>query len=123
MGGTIAPFQTVPVAQKSNRISQLAEDFILMKDTSLFPPLPRREFLRISATSVAGIAATSLISPTSLFAAGANTPLLAIGYSPSIPGDGQRTLLFSATDILSSDPGFLRSRARVTVSGARHPRL
>lgn len=94
-----------------------------MKDTSLFPPLPRREFLRISATAVAGIAATSLISPTSLFAAGANTPLLSIGYSPSIPDDGQRVSLVSAADILSSDPGFLRSRARVTVAGfSRHPR-
>jgi hypothetical protein len=89
-----------------------------MKDTSLFPPLPRREFLRISATAVAGVAASTLVSPSSLFAAPMNVPLLGIGYSSSIPERGQRTSLISAANgVVASDPTFLSKHARVTVAG------
>jgi hypothetical protein len=88
-----------------------------MRDASLFPPLPRREFLRISATAVAGIAATSLVSPSSLFAAPSTLPLLSIGYAPSIPGAGQAVALISAADILSSDPLLIGRGALVNVAG------
>ena len=89
-----------------------------MKDTSLFPPVPRREFLRISATAVAGVAASTLISPSTLFAATANVPLLGIGYSPAIPEAGRQASLISAANgVVSSDPTFLSRNARVTVAG------
>jgi hypothetical protein len=109
--------QSFPVGKDSIVPPKLAEDFMPVKDASLFPPVPRREFLRISATAVAGIAATSLVSPSSLFASPSALPLLSIGYAPSLPELDQHVALFSASDILSSDPALLARRARVTVAG------
>jgi len=85
--------------------------------------LARREFLRISGTAVIATAATSLLSPKSLFAAttaaGAGfDPLLSIGYAPSAPGQGESAALASADRILSPDPGFISRGARVTILGS-----
>ena len=89
-----------------------------VQDSPFSKPLPRREFLRVSATAVAGIAATTLITPSSLFASESNLPLLSIGYTPSIPQNGrQAALAAAASGILVSDPTFLSRRARVSVAG------
>jgi hypothetical protein len=84
--------------------------------------LARREFLRISGTAVIATAATSLLSPKSLFAATAAgagfDPLLAVGYAPSAPGEGEYAALASADRILAPDPGFISRGARVTILGS-----
>lgn len=93
-------------------------------DAPLFQSIARRDFLRVSATALAGIAATNLIDPASLFAASSSLPLLSIGYAPSIPERGMHIELSAAANILSPDPTFIGRGARVAIAGygrsARH---
>ena len=82
-------------------------------------PIPRREFLRISSTAVVGIAATSLVESTRLFATttSVSQPLLSIGFASHIPAPGASSRLGFASGLLTSDPAFLARGARVTIAG------
>lgn len=77
----------------------------------------RREFLRISSTTVIALAATGLLDPRSLFAASTPAPLLGIGHAAGFPFDGAPTRLGYASSLLASDPGFLSHGARLSVAG------
>jgi len=82
--------------------------------------IPRREFLRISSAAAMG-AAVVAFSEQNLFAAGSSgiVPLMDVGYAPSLPAAGYSIPLASAGSILSPDPRFISSGARVAVVGAK----
>ncbi|HEX7678930.1 MAG TPA: hypothetical protein VF713_12450 [Thermoanaerobaculia bacterium] len=82
--------------------------------------IPRREFLRISSAAAMGLAVAAISEPR-LFAAGSSgiTPLMDVGYAPLLPAAGYSVPLASASSILSPDPRFIRSGARIAVVGAK----
>jgi len=82
--------------------------------------IPRREFLRISSAAAMGLAVVA-VGERNLFAAGPSglLPLLDVGYAPSLPAAGYSVPLASANSILSPDPHFIGSGARVAVVGAK----
>jgi hypothetical protein len=81
-------------------------------------PIPRREFLRLSATAAVGVAASGLIEPSRLLAAGNDTlPLLSIGFA-AMPEPGTRKYLADAGSMLMSDGAFLSHRAEVRIAGS-----
>jgi len=87
--------------------------------SSLSRPLPRREFLRLSATAAVGVAASGLINPARLFASTTDTlPLLSIGFADRIPEAGTRAVLGSASSMLMPDPAFLRYGAQLAIVGS-----
>jgi hypothetical protein len=81
--------------------------------------IPRREFLRISSAAAMGLAVVAL-GERNLFAADSsgNVPLMDVGYAPSLPSAGYSVALASANSILSPDPRFISSGARIAVVGA-----
>lgn len=81
-------------------------------------PIPRREFLRLSATAAVGVAASGLIQPSRLLAEGTDSlPLLSIGFA-SLPEPGTRKYLADASSMLMSDPSFISHRAEVRIAGS-----
>jgi len=91
-----------------------------MKATGVSSGIARREFLRISSVAAIGVSVVSL-SERNLFAvsSAALVPLMDVGYAPSLPLPGSSVPLASAASILSPDPRFISSGARVAVAGAR----
>jgi hypothetical protein len=90
-----------------------------MKAKGVSEGIPRREFLRISSVAALGVAVVG-VSERSLFAASSSgiVPLMDVGYAPSLPAAGYSVPLASASSILSPDPRFISSGARVSVVGA-----
>jgi hypothetical protein len=90
-----------------------------MKANGVSNGIPRREFLRISSVAALGVAVVS-ISERNLFAASSSgiVPLMDVGYAPSLPAPGYSVPLASASSILSPDPRFISTGARVSVVGA-----
>jgi hypothetical protein len=90
-----------------------------MKATGVPNGIPRREFLRISSVAALGVAVVAM-SERSLFAAESSgiVPLMDIGYAPFLPLPGYSVPLAAASSILSPDPHFIGSGARVSVVGA-----
>lgn len=89
-----------------------------MKSRGVQGAMPRREFLRMSATAAVGLAASGLITPQRMFAATVDgLPLLSVGFAGAFPEPQTRVQLSDASSILSSDPSFLARRAHVTVLG------
>lgn len=87
--------------------------------SSISRPLPRREFLRLSATAAVGFAASGLIDPRRLLAATTDTlPLLSIGFAGDVPESGGASALKSASSMLMPDPAFLRHGAQLAIVGA-----
>jgi len=82
--------------------------------------IPRRQFLRISSAAAMGFAVVAL-GERDLFAAASAgfVPLMDVGYAPSLPAAGFSVPLASASAILSPDPRFISSGARVAVVGAK----
>ena len=83
--------------------------------------MPRREFLRISSAAAMGFAVVA-IGEKKLFAASSSSgivPLMDVGYAPSLPAAGFSVPLASASSILSPDPRFISSGARVAVVAAK----
>jgi hypothetical protein len=78
--------------------------------------IPRREFLRITSAAAMGLAVVA-VGERNLFAASASgiLPLMDVGYAPSLPAAGYSVPLVSASSILSPDPHFISSGARVEV--------
>jgi hypothetical protein len=93
---------------------------IRMKAKVVSNGIPRREFLRISSAAAMGLAVVA-VGERNLFAAGSSglLPLMDVGFAPSLPGSGYSIPLASASSILSPDPHFISSGARVAVVGAR----
>jgi hypothetical protein len=93
---------------------------IRMKAKGVSNGIPRREFLRISSAAALGVAVVA-VSEGKLFAATSSgiVPLMDVGYAPSLPLPGYSVPLASASSILSPDPHFISSGARVAVVGAR----
>jgi hypothetical protein len=91
-----------------------------MKAKAVSAGIPRREFLRISSAAAMGLAVVAA-SEGKLFAATSSgvVPLMGVGYAPSLPGTGFSIPLASADSILSPDPRFISTGARVAVVGAR----
>ena len=88
-----------------------------MKSRRVSRLLPRREFLRLSATAALGVAASGLIDPARLLADSTETlPLLSIGFA-ELPESGARTRLGAADSMLISDPSFLGRGAAVKIAG------
>ncbi|HXH39449.1 MAG TPA: hypothetical protein VNN08_12540 [Thermoanaerobaculia bacterium] len=90
-----------------------------MKAKGVSNGIPRREFLRVSSVAALGIAVVS-VSERNLFAASSSgiVPLMDVGYAPSLPLAGYSVPLASASSILSPDPRFIGSGARISVVGA-----
>jgi hypothetical protein len=90
-----------------------------MKAKGVSNGIPRREFLRISSVAALGVAATA-VTERNLFAASSSgiVPLMDVGYAPSLPAVGYSVPLASASSILSPDPRFISSGARISVAGA-----
>ena len=91
-----------------------------MKAKGVSNGIPRREFLRISSVAALGVAVVA-VSEGKLFAASSSgvVPLMDVGYAPSLPMAGYSVPLASASSILSPDPHFIGSGARISVVGAR----
>ena len=91
-----------------------------MSKQSISNGIPRREFLRISSSAAMGVAVVAM-SERSLFGATSSgiVPLMDVGYAPSLPAIGFSVPLASASSILSPDPRFISSGARVAVVGAK----
>src|SRR5438105_12369212 len=91
-----------------------------MKAKAVSAGIPRREFLRISSAAAMGLAVIA-VGEGKLFAAGSSgiVPLMDVGYAPSLPATGFSIPLASADSILSPDPRFISTGARVSVVGAR----
>lgn len=85
--------------------------------------IQRREFLRMSAAAAAGIAASGVISPATLFASTAKDtlPLLSIGFAAGLPHEGEERALGHASSMFLSDPRFRMTGAKVTVAGFGQP--
>jgi hypothetical protein len=87
--------------------------------TNVAKGIPRREFLRVGSFAVLGVAVA--MNETKLFAAANGSgivPLMGVGYAPSLPQPGYSIPLASADAILSPDPRFIGSGARISVIGA-----
>jgi hypothetical protein len=91
-----------------------------MKVKSVSAGVPRREFLRISSVAAVGVAIVTM-SDGNLFAATSSgiVPLMDVGFAPSLPAAGFSIPLNSATSILSPDPRFISTGARIAVVAAR----
>jgi len=91
-----------------------------MKATGVSSGIPRREFLRISSVAALGVAVVA-VSERNVFAASSSgvIPLMDVGYAPSLPLPGHSVPLASAASILSPDPRFISTGARVSMVGAR----
>ena len=91
-----------------------------MKAKAASAGIPRREFLRISSVAAIGVAVVTM-SDGNLFAATSSgiVPLMDVGYAPSLPAAGFSVPLSSADSILSPDPRFISTGARVSVVGAK----
>src|SRR5258706_9023479 len=91
-----------------------------MKAKGVSVGIPRREFLRISSAAALGVAVAAM-SERSLFAAESSgiIPLMGVGYAPSLPAAGFSISLIDASSILSPDPHFISSGARIGVVGAK----
>jgi hypothetical protein len=91
-----------------------------MKAKAVSAGIPRREFLRISSVAAVGVAIVTM-SDGNLFAATSSgiVPLMDVGYAPSLPAAGFSIPLNSADSILSPDPRFISTGARVSVVGAK----
>jgi hypothetical protein len=91
-----------------------------MKAKTVSAGIPRREFLRISSAAAMGLAVVAA-GEGKLFAATSSglVPLMGVGYAPSLPATGFSIPLASADSILSPDPRFISTGARVSVVGAR----
>jgi len=91
-----------------------------MKAKVVSAGIPRREFLRISSAAAMGIAVVA-VGEGKLFAATSSglVPLMDVGYAPSLPAAGFSIPLASADSILSPDPRFISTGARIAVVGAR----
>jgi hypothetical protein len=91
-----------------------------MKANAVSAGIPRREFLRISSVAALGVAVVTM-SDGNLFAATSSgiVPLMDVGYAPSLPAAGFSMPLNSADSILSPDPRFISTGARVAVIGAK----
>jgi len=91
-----------------------------MKAKAVSAGIPRREFLRISSAAAMGLAVVA-VGEGKLFAATSSglVPLMGVGYAPSLPATGFSIPLASADSILSPDPRFISTGARVSVVGAR----
>src|SRR5438067_140168 len=91
-----------------------------MKAKTVSNGIPRREFLRISSAAALGVAVVA-IGDGNLFAATSSgiVPLMDVGYAPSLPATGFSVPLMSADSILSPDPRFISTGARVAVIGAK----
>jgi hypothetical protein len=93
---------------------------IRMKAKGVSNGIPRREFLRVSSAAALGIAVAAM-SERSLFATESSgiVPLMGVGYAPSLPATGFSVPLIDASSILSPDPHFIGSGARISVVGAK----
>jgi hypothetical protein len=91
-----------------------------MKAKAASSGIPRREFLRISSVAAIGVAVVT-ISDGNLFAATSSgiVPLMDVGFAPSLPAAGFSIPLNSADSILSPDPRFISTGARIAVVGAK----
>ena len=91
-----------------------------MKAKAVSAGIPRREFLRISSAAAMGLAVVAA-GEGKLFAATSSglVPLMGVGYAPSLPAAGFSIPLASADSILSPDPRFISTGARVAVVGAK----
>lgn len=91
-----------------------------MKAKAASAGIPRREFLRISSAAAMGLAVVA-VGEGKLFAASSSglVPLLDVGYAPSLPGTGFSIPLASADSILSPDPRFISTGARISMVGAK----
>ena len=91
-----------------------------MKAKGVSSGIPRREFLRISSAAALGVAVVA-VSERNVFAASSSglMPLMDVGYAPFLPLPGYSVPLASASSILSPDPHFIASGAKVSVVGAR----
>jgi hypothetical protein len=91
-----------------------------MKAKAASAGIPRREFIRISSVAAVGVAIVTM-SDGNLFAATSSgiVPLMDVGYAPSLPAAGFSTQLNSADSILSPDPRFISTGARISVVGAK----
>lgn len=92
--------------------------------------LPRREFLRISSTAIAGTAAVTIIpGGDSLLAAIATpasgmAPLLSIGYVDKAPATDASVRLGYASSLISGDTEFLSRPALITLTSfSRHMKV
>ncbi|HXH90731.1 MAG TPA: hypothetical protein VNN25_04050 [Thermoanaerobaculia bacterium] len=88
--------------------------------TNVANGIPRREFIRLGSFAVLGAAVLSK-AETNLLGATSESgivPLMGVGYAPSLPLQGYSNPLASANSILSPDPRFISSGARVSVIGA-----
>src|ERR1051325_3071309 len=83
---------------------------------SLFTvPIPRRQFLKAGSAAAIGIAASGLLNPGSLFAAGElPMPLLGVGFTADEIGENS-VRLTDARYALSGDPTFISRGARLTI--------
>src|SRR5437868_7090250 len=77
----------------------------------------RREFIQVSSAAVLGLAVGGLF-PRDASADALLLPLLAIGYADALPLDGRAVELRSAGSLLTGDPTFISSGARVTLRGS-----
>jgi hypothetical protein len=93
---------------------------IRMKAKGVSNGIARREFLRVSSVAALGIAVAAT-SKRSLFAAESSgiVPLMGVGYAPSLPAAGFSVPFIDAFSILSPDPHFISSGARISVVGAK----
>jgi len=91
-----------------------------MKAKTVSAGIPRREFLRISSAAAMGLAVVA-VGEGKLFAATSSglVPLMGVGYAPSLPATGFSVPLADAASILSPDPRFISTGARVAVVGAK----
>lgn len=91
-----------------------------MKAKTVSPGIPRREFLRISSAAAMGLAVVAA-GEGKLFAATSSglVPLMGVGYAPSLPASGFSIPLADANAILSPDPRFISTGARVAVVGSK----
>jgi len=91
-----------------------------MKAKAASSGIPRREFIRISSVAAVGVAIVTM-SDGNLFAATSSgiVPLMDVGFAPSLPAAGFSTQLSSADSVLSPDPRFISTGARISVVGAK----
>jgi hypothetical protein len=91
-----------------------------MKGSGVSSGIPRREFLRISSAAAIGVVVVAASDGT-LFAATSSgiVPLMDVGFAASLPPAGYSVPLSSASSILSPDPHFISSGARISMVGAK----
>jgi hypothetical protein len=85
----------------------------------MFPEVHRRQFLKLASVAAVGVA----FSERNLFAATDSgiVPLLGVGYTEWLPENGLSVPMADASTILSPDPKFLATAARVSVLGGSRP--